>query len=173
MACGYLRIIADYPEVGPHLMARVLAWAGADAQLIDTSTSGRNISVVISERTMAGKGPLLLIDEGPDLLTTCFVSGRTKVTSVGPGEVTKPSMPGGPSIFGLETTHLNATLKFAADHFSDVYWGDGPVTTNLHPGRITTLHRYVHIDIAFVLKIVDRTTKLSAEAIVVPVAECS
>jgi len=166
MQCGYLRIIAEYPEVAAHLAARVTRWAGRDAGRIDTNTNGRNISIVIPEEIMLGKGALQLMDGGPDVLATAFKAGRTKVMSVGSGDVTKPTTAGGPAITRIVS--LGNTVAVSGSGTVDIYWGDGATTAAV----TNATHTYTAVGAAYLLRLVDRSTKLTAEAWVVPVWTC-
>ncbi len=172
MACGYLRIITEYPEYAPHLAARIVAWAGRDSDRIDTNTNGRNISVIVPEEIMAGKGALQLIDGGPDVLAVAFMAGRTKVMSVGPGDVAKPTTAGAPSI-RIVSLGATAAVTGIAGHPVDIYWGDGTVTKNVASGAgAKRTYAAVGNGRTYLIRVVDTVTKLAAEAFMTPTRIC-
>jgi hypothetical protein len=134
-AMGQLRIGVAYVKQAPHVSARILEWAGDDADQVRTSTLGPTLTFIIPEQIMAGKGPLQFIENGPDILEQ-FVTGQEKTWQAGSGEVTSVTDPDEvPTLESIQFTGDGLTVALGLVDDPDkvtVNWGDGTEDQSRH-----------------------------------------
>lgn len=133
MGCGQLRVSASFFQQAPHISARILAWAGADADLVKTSLV-QEIAFLIPQSIFKGKGPLRLIEGGHDLtqlLTFGTGFGQERMWHVGSGEVASITDPDHvPTIGNVSFKSDGMTLSLDVSRPATIDWGDGTQDTS-------------------------------------------
>lgn len=128
MGCGQLRVSASFFQQAPHISARILAWAGADADLVKTSLV-QEVAFLIPQSVAKGKGPLRLIEGGHDLtelLTYGTGFGQERAWHVGSGEVSSVTDPSRvPTIRNVSFKGDGMTLSLDVTRPAIIDWGDG------------------------------------------------